>query len=317
MTTVYFATNRQKDGTGPFGFGAQLVAQDPQQMTYGVMAVTNIDLKDEASGSPSNPTDVAYGNFSATSQADIINAGKNLLIFIHGFDNTFVDAIKRAAYNQNWFAAGGPQADTTIIAFTWPSAGVVIDQPPHLLTDAYKMDQAQAGKSGFHIAQFLARIDALQRAFRSAHPGGRVFLLAHSMGNWALQAGIQTWFESRGSNDLMFDQVFLAAADEIDTTFEQPADARLSCLPKITKQVSIYYSRSDIIMWVSATINLNQRLGFDGPDDKSDTTLYPPAKFRCFDCSEIYDYDHLKTFDASHQYYRRSVTVRNDIVAHM
>jgi esterase/lipase superfamily enzyme len=317
MTTVYFGTNRKKDGTGAFGFGAQIVGQDASQITYAVTDVTNIVLSAEDSGSIANPTDVSYANFSPTSSADIVNAGKNLLIFIHGFDNSFEDAIKRSAYNHDWFAALGPGCETTVVAFTWPSAGVLIDTPPHLLTDAYKMDQAQAGKSGFHIVNFLTNIDALQKAYRTANPNGRVFLLAHSMGNWALQAGVQSWFESRGNDDLMFDEVFLAAADEIAETFLQPAGARLSYLPKIARRISIYYSRADIVMWVSATVNLNQRLGFDGPADKSDASKYPPAKFRLVDCSDVNDYDHLVPFDASHQYYRRSQIVRADVASCM
>jgi esterase/lipase superfamily enzyme len=319
MTTVYFATNRKHDGTAPLGFGAQIVGQDAAQITYGVTQVTNIDpkLEDEDAGTVSNPTDLSQGNFSAQSRADIINAGKNLLIFIHGFDNTFEDAMQRAAFNREWLAKGGPASDTTVIAFTWPSAGVVIDEPPKSLTEAYSTDQAQAGKSGFHLVNFLTNIDTLQRNFRAAYPTGRVFLLAHSMGNWALQAGIQAWFESRGANDLIFDAVFLAAADEIASTFEQPAGGRLSYLPEMAKRINIYYSRTDIIILLSGTINENRRLGFDGPNDKSDSAKYPPAVFRCIDCSEIYDYPYFVTFDASHQYYRRSKTVRNDIVAQM
>ncbi|MGD0865566.1 MAG: alpha/beta fold hydrolase [Rhizomicrobium sp.] len=317
MTTVYFATNRKNDGTGPFGFGAQIVGQDASQITYAVTDVTNIVLSTEDSGSIANPTDVSHATFSATSSADIVNGGKNLLIFIHGFDNSFDDAIKRSAYNHDWFAAAGPGCDTTVVAFTWPSAGVLIDTPPHLLTDAYKMDQAQAGKSGFHIVNFLTNIDALQKTYRQANPNGRVFLLAHSMGNWALQAGIQSWFESRGNDDTMFDEVFLAAADEVDETFLLPAGARLSYLPKISKRISIYYSRADIVLWLSGAINLNQRLGSDGPADKSDTSKYPIAKFRLIDCSDVDDYPHLVPFDASHQYYRRSQIVRKDIVSCM
>lgn len=315
MATVYFATNRKKDGTGRFGFGAQIVPPDPAAMTYAVMEVTNIALPDESSGNLSNPTDVSTGDFSATAKQAIISAGKSLLIFIHGFDNSFEDAIQRAGFNHDWFAQGG--VDTTVIAFTWPSAGVLIDSPPHGLTDAYKTDQAQAGKSGFHLASFLANVDALQRAFRSANPNAKVFLLAHSMGNWALQAGVQAWSEHRAGADIMFDHVFLPAADEVAGSFERPAGARLSNLRNLANQISIYSNRGDVVIWVSAAVNLDSRLGFDGPGDKSNTAIYPPAKYRLVDCTEVSDYDRCNPFDASHQYYRRSRRVHDDICAAM
>ena len=54
-----------------------------------------------------------------------------------------------------------------------------------------------------------------------------------------------------------------------------------------------------------------QRLGEDGPYDASDTTEFPPAKYRVVDCTSIDDYDF--GLASSHQYYRRSPTVRTNI----
>lgn len=81
-----------------------------------------------------NPSDLNLGSFSATSRRNIVNSGKYLLIFIHGFDNTFEEAIKRAAFNRDGLRHGG--IDAKVVTFTWPSAGVVNDNPPHLLTGA-------------------------------------------------------------------------------------------------------------------------------------------------------------------------------------
>jgi esterase/lipase superfamily enzyme len=204
-----------------------------------------------------------------------------------------------------------------VVAFTWPSAGKLFAAPPHTPPDAYLADQAQAGKSGFHLAFFLNVLDQLRADYKKANPNGRVFLLAHSMGNYALQAGVQFWFDNRGSADLMFDEVFLPGADEIDDSFERPNGGRLSNLPELTNRISLYYSRKDVAMYLSTTVNLSARLGFDGPDDKSDTGRYPTAKFRLLDCTEVADFDLFSPPDATHQYYRRSNIVRADIVAAM
>jgi esterase/lipase superfamily enzyme len=318
MTTVYFATNRKPDPTAAGGFGSAIAANQPDAITYAVADVTGIALAQEGSGTIAGISSSQQGVFSDAATSAIIGARKNLLVFVHGFDNSFEDAITRAAYNREWLAASGQAAaDTTVVAFTWPSAGNLVAPPPHLPVDAYLNDQAQAGKSGFHLAFFLNVIDQLRADYKKANPNGRVFLLAHSMGNYVLQSGIQFWFDNRGSADLMFDEIFLPGADEIFDSFERPNGARLSNLPKLTNRISLYHSRKDIAMFLSTTVNLSSRLGFDGPDDKRDPALYPPARSRTLDCTEVADFDLASPPDATYQYYRRSKIVRADIVAAM
>ena len=318
MTAVYFATNRKPDPNETGGFGADIVANDPAAMTYATAEVTGIDLADETSGAITDISDRTQGKFADPAVSAIVGAGKNLLIFIHGFDNTFNDAIRRAAFNREWFAASGvAAADTTVIAFTWPSAGKLIAAPPHFPPEAYLADQAQAGKSGFHLTCFLSVIDQLRVGYRAQNPTGRIFLLAHSMGNYALQAGVQAWFGGRGSQDLMFDEVFLPGADERYNSFLEPNGMRLSDLPELSGRISVYYSRRDVAMYLSQAINLTFRLGFDGPDEKANTTDYPTAMFRILDCTDVEDFDALNPPDATHQYYRRSKIVRADIASCM
>ena len=311
MTKVYFATNRQKDATKPGGFGAGMVGLEPDEVLYAVANVEGTVLADETSGRITGVGDETGGDFATAVENEIVASGKNLLVFVHGFANSFEDAIKRAAFNADWFRASSvAAADTTVIAFTWPSLGAVIAAPPHFLADDYLADQAQAGKSGFHLAYFLNYVDNLRaRLARDT----KVFLLAHSMGNYALQGAVQWWFDHRGSADPMFDEVILAAADEVSDTFERPGGARLSNLPKLSKRISIYSSRKDVAMYLSAAVNLDTRLGFDGPDDKRDRTLYPADKFRIIDTTEVADFDPVNPPDATHQYYRRSKIVRADI----
>jgi esterase/lipase superfamily enzyme len=315
MVKVYFATNRKKDPNQPGGFGAEMVpADNPSEVLYAIAEVDRTALDDESSGVITGISEEATGGYSDKAVTEIIGAGKNLLVFIHGFDNSFADAIKRAAYNADWFKASGvPAADTTVLAFTWPSAGSLVAAPPHFPPDAYFADQAQAGKSGYHLGYFLNNIDRLRTDFRRRNPAGKVFLLAHSMGNHALEAAVQWWFDARGSDDLMFDEAVLAAADEAADTLEAQGGAQLSNLPKLAGRISVYYSRKDVAMYLSTTLNLDRRLGFDGPEDKRNETLYPPAEFRLVDCTEVTDFNPVDPPDATHQYYRRSAIVRADI----
>jgi len=311
MTKVYFATNRQKDSSKPGGFGSDIVGMQADDVLYAVADVQGTNLDDESSGRIASIGGEAQGSFATAVENEIVASGKNLLIFIHGFANAFDDAIKRAAFNCNWLqASGNAGADTTILAFTWPSSGALVAAPPHFLADDYRADQAQAGKSALHLAFFLNYVDNLRRRLKA---NTKVFLLAHSMGNYALQGAIQWWFANRGSAEIIFDEVILAAADEIFDTFKRPNGGRMSDLPQLANRISIYHSRKDVAMYLSSTVNLSVRLGFDGPDGKKDQSLYPAGKFRIIDTTEVEDYDPVNPIDATHQYYRRSKIVRADI----
>ena len=291
-TTVYFASNRATTGppTEWPSYGAEIVAPtDPSQIRYAVAFVDGTDLNAEGSGGITAIESDRLGDF---------------------------DGITRAAFNREWFAASGlPQADTTIIAFSWPSLGQLIAAPPHLLPDDYLRDQTQAGQSGFHIASFLRVIQPLVTQVRAQ--GRRAFLLAHSMGNFALQAGVESWFSHGNQTVELFDEVFLAAADERFDSFGFPAGARLSRLRDLGRRISIYYSVRDIALYLSFAVNLTPRIGHEGPQHKADAARFDPARYRIADCAQVGDYDLFNPADASHQYYRRSKKVRADIAAVM
>ena len=316
--TVYFATNRLAQGPADDwqNYGAEIVPPgDAAQLTYAAAFVEGIDLAAEGSGAIAALDKVQQGGFDADLVADMTGSGKNLLVFIHGFANSFKDAITRAAFNREWFAVAGGAADTTILAFTWPSLGQLVAAPPNLLPDDYLTDQIQAGRSGFHVAAFLAAVQPLLAQVREQ--GRRVFLLAHSMGNFALQAAVENWFGQANPAVQLFDEVFLVAADERYDSFELPTGARLSRLPELSGRISVYYSLRDIAMYLSFLVNLITRLGHEGPEHAHDAARYPQSHFRILDCAEVGDYNLIVPPDASHQYYRRSPKVREDIAAAM
>lgn len=318
-TTVYFASNRII--TGPTSrsesYGTDIVAPaDPNRIRYAVAFVDGIDLTAEGSGTITAIQDDRLGDFDDGAKGDIAGSGKNLLVFLHGFANSFKDGITRAAFNREWFAASGrAEADSTVIAFSWPSMGQLVAAPPHLLPDDYLRDQTQAEQSGFHIASFFKVIQPVLAQARDQ--GRRTFLLAHSMGNLALQAAVQSWFSHGNSAADLFDKVFLAAADERFDSFGFPAGARLSRLKDLGRRISIYYSVRDVAMYLSFAVNLTPRIGYEGPEHKADPTRFDPARYRIADCTEVGDYNLVDPPDASHQYYRRSHKGRSDIAAAM
>jgi len=312
MPTVYFATNRVL--TGPAdqlaSYGESVVApSDPNAVTYGTAFVQEAGLDADTVGAITRLQDIEQGQFGAAAKGDLSDPGRNLLVFIHGFDNSFENAITRAAFNQQWLEKSGvAAASTTVVAFSWPSLGKLIGIPfPDL---AYRSDQTKAGQSGLHLMSFFANLLPLIDAARAK--GNRVFLLAHSMGNWALQAGVESWFVHGNGDADLFDEAFLAAADEVYNTFEFAPDGRLSALSRLARRISIYSSERDDVLKLSMAVNLGaKRLGQDGPHDRANTARFPATAYRMVDCSGFQDYS--VDLASSHQYYRRSPTVRANI----
>jgi len=192
LTTVYFATNRALEGpaTDWTSYGTNIVAPtDPTAITYATAFVDNTNLTADTTGAIQTIENVSTGRFSQSAMDDLSNPGRNLLVFIHGFDNSFEAGITRAAFNREWFAQSGVTgADTTVVAFSWPSLGRLLDPP--LPWSDYLKDQTMAGQSALHLMSFFANLQPI--VDRARQHGNRVFLLAHSMGNYALQGAIQS-----------------------------------------------------------------------------------------------------------------------------
>lgn len=315
-TTVYFATNRQvaSQGASPDDYGSGIVPpSDPGQLTFGTAFVDGTDLGTGTSGRITDIQDTSRGQFHPAAIGDLGAPGRNILVFVHGFDNTFEDAVTRAAYNREWMAASGAaEADMTVAAFCWPSLGRLMDPP--FLTSDYQRDQTMAGQSGVHLMRFFAALQPLLLQARVRR--SRCYLLCHSMGNWALQAAVESWLTHGMAAVEMFDQAILAAADERYDSFDFPVPGRLSGLASLAQRITILYSRADLVLTVSAGVNRGlRRLGQEGPHNQADPVEFPPAKFRMMDCSGARDFD--VGFMTSHQYYRLSPSVRAGIAARL
>src|SRR5205823_3035523 len=96
--TVYFATNRVAQGSTADwrSYGADIVTPtDPSLITYAAAFVEGTDLAKEGSGAIAAISHAQAGGFQPSVAEDIIGSGKNILIFIHGFANSFLNAITR------------------------------------------------------------------------------------------------------------------------------------------------------------------------------------------------------------------------------
>lgn len=316
LTTVFFATNRAVTGSpGDWrSYGANITSpSDPGAITYATAFVDNTNLTADKTGAIQQIQNVQQGGFSQSAIDDLSAPGRNLLVFVHGFANSFENAITRAAFNREWLAQSGmTEADTTVVAFSWPSLGRLLSLPFPWVD--YQRDQIMAGQSALHLMTFFANLEPLIAQARTT--GYRVFLVAHSMGNLALQGAVESWFSHGNGDAYLFDEAILAAADERYDSFDFPEPGRLSALHRLAGRISIYFSAADAVLSLGMAINLGaKRLGQDGPHDRFDAAKFPPSQYRMVDCRGFYDY--AFDFTSSHQYYRRSPGVRTDIATTM
>jgi esterase/lipase superfamily enzyme len=193
---------------------------------------------------------------------------RDLLIFIHGFNVSWRDAVASALALQemlNLKHGGSAAKDVRVFLFTWPSDGLAL---PYV---SYKSDRTDAEASGYAFGRGLLKLRDFIGALRSRGPSGQVLckqelhLLCHSMGNYVLQNTLARMARFNPGSLLprMFEHVFMCAPDVDDDVFEvgQP----LVRLPELTRSVSVYHNKGDTAMYVSDYTKGNpERLGLAG-----------------------------------------------------
>ena len=318
MTNVLFATNRQRVADAAAGvadFGDDAAAQTPESLLCATAEVGGIDIDKPGSGQILAISNLNAGGFAASDLAPVLASQNDILVFVHGAANGFSDAVTRAAYNKEWLGLGdvsGVSSVCDVIAFTWPARNYLI---ANIIGDYddYRHDQAEAAASSYHFGLFLQQIKALRQRIGNR----RVNLLCHSMGNAMLGAAVEALFAGGSAPAVpLFDEVVLAAADEVCTTFSTADNGRLAALWRLGREITVYFNRDDIAMALSHIVNHDFRLGYAGPPNAADTGFFSRNVYDFVDCTGIDDYisSLLAAPDRSHQYYRQSPTVRSDIL---
>lgn len=219
------------------------------------------------------------------------------VIYIHGFDFTFADALRRTAELKTFYAA----RDMVWCVFSWPSNGSLL---PFV---AYASDRDDARASGVALGRGLLKLsDFLHATAPADYCRGRLHILAHSMGVYALRWALQA-VKARVPLRRLFDQILLFGADEDDDAFE--LDYKLRALPDLARRVSCYLNPEDKALVVSDLTKGNpDRLGAGGP--RNARAL--PDKVSLIDVEPVEDFERDPT---GHQYYRVLPAVRDDALA--
>lgn len=160
----------------------------------------------------------------------------DVLVYVHGFNVRFEDALVRAAQISFDFGFKGAP-----IVFSWPSWGSLT---------AYNSDSENVFWSAKHIEAFLKTLSDKTK-------GRRVHLVAHSMGSKGLLTALR-YMAYRGGAKPLFASVILCAPDFDATLFrEQVADE----VRPLAKQWVVYSSNKDIALTMSQELNSAPRLG--------------------------------------------------------
>jgi esterase/lipase superfamily enzyme len=313
MVKVYFGTNRKPNRQSkPENFGRGFSNAGLASLRFGMAEVTGEELDSyELYVAPEkllkdSARKIKGAEGSTLGSINIFNRvrenmtvhSRDTVIFIHGYNVSFKDALTAAARLKLQFStdAGGPGVN--VVLFSWPSDGSMM---PYI---AYANDRQDALASGPAFARGLLKLAEFLRGSTPEEAcEQRIHLVAHSMGNYVLRHTVQEIVaQSSGRPVRLFDQVFLMAADEDDDAFEY--GHKLKPLPKLAKRVNVYFNNNDRAMAISDKTKGNpDRLGDDGPRVPRGI----PGKVTLIDCTPVVE------GLVEHTYYLNTPTVVADM----
>jgi esterase/lipase superfamily enzyme len=188
-----------------------------------------------------------------------------VLLFVHGFNNRFDDAVYRFAQ-----IVHDAQVPGIPVLFTWPSKG-------ELALSAYTYDHESANYSRDALEELL---DTLAR-----HPSvSGISILAHSMGNWVTLEALRSRAIHAGQSPRKITDVSLVAPD-VDVDVFRSQIARMG----VTRPVfALFVSQDDEALKISQTIwGGKPRLGEVNPEAEPYRSEFAKLNIEVFDLTKL------------------------------
>ena len=188
---------------------------------------------------------------------------RQVLVFVHGFNNKFEDAVYRFAQ-----IVHDSHTEAVPVLFTWPSKGSVL---------AYGYDRESATYSRNQLENVLGGL--------AADPSvGEISILAHSMGNWLLLESLRQMAIRGGRIPPKIKNVLLAAPDvDVDIAREQIAD-----MGPNKPAFALFVSRSDKALAISSDMwGDGARLGSIDPLSPANRAMLEREKIAVYDLSDL------------------------------
>jgi esterase/lipase superfamily enzyme len=170
---------------------------------------------------------------------------KQVLVFVHGFNNRFEDAVFRFA--QIVHDSG---AEVVPVLFTWPSKGSVFAYGYDHESAEYSRDALEDG------LRFLAKDPEV----------GEITVYAHSMGNWVTLEALRQMAIRDGKVAAKIRDVILASPD-VDVYVAREQIAAMG--PRTRRpRFFLFASADDRALAASRALHSDQRLGSIDPDQE-------------------------------------------------
>ena len=214
--------------------------------------------------------------FSAAVSAATKPVGRrNVLIFVHGFNNRFDDAVYRFAQVVHDAKASGIP-----VLFTWPSRG-------ELKLRAYTYDRESANYSRGALEQLIEML--------AANPNVKnINIVAHSMGNWVTLEALRDMASRTGKIGAKVKYVALVAPDVDVDVFR----TEMQRMGKSRPRFLLFASQDDGALNFSKTVWGDvERIGAIDPAQEPYKSELAQANVEAFDLTKLKGSAHGRAFE--------------------
>ena len=231
--------------------------------------------------------------FTATLQDAIYYEGSDaILLFVHGFNVKFDEALVRAAQLSNDLSRNDAYDVGIPVLYSWPSAGEVsIEQ--------YRADRDRSLNSAPYLEEFL---DLITEDLDVS----RINIIAHSMGNRVLTKALEDYARDyliRHERDDLEFRILLVAADVERDVFA----AANGVFDNLDANITIYTSDTDRALYASNILNQAKRLG---ETDTDKPYIRNAQNYQTIDATAVT----TQLFGTGHNYYSDNPTILWDMM---
>lgn len=188
---------------------------------------------------------------------------RSVLVFVHGFNNTFEDAVFRFAQ-----VVHDSGADDVPVLFTWPSAG-------KLLAYGYDRDSSTYSRDALeHTLDYLIADKSVSE----------ISILAHSMGNWVTLEALRQMAIRNRSISSKIKNIMLADADVDFDVFRTQVNAMGANRPGFT----VFIDDNDKALAVAKILwGSNARLGDFNPNAEPYKAFLEENRIRIVNMTDV------------------------------
>ncbi|MFH1018563.1 MAG: alpha/beta hydrolase [Pseudomonadota bacterium] len=247
---IYYVTNRnllnETEACNDRAFGIRLGTQ----LSYGVCGIS-VPKKHAVGQIEKGPGGDPDRFFRAVSHTELDEANflgtlqglppADFLLFVHGFNVRFEEAVFRAAQ-----IAYDLKFQGNVILFSWPAGAESGLVSSALVSKIYDLNQTYARRSVEPFVTFLKAVDALNL---------KIHVLVHSMGHQVVIPALARLTPPEGHR--LFGELILNAPDIGQDEFHD----LLPKFKKVAERVTVYCSYNDRAISASQAYNEDLRLG--------------------------------------------------------